>query len=246
MTTIRNGTPFIGTNCFPTPNRELPDFRQTERAQFGQAVRTLQQHFSEIDGFSLFGGGTIDMNELYAAAQGQKGGPEVQQAARFLLSHPELLAELDTSAHGGTPDGKISMGDIETKVSSLDREQQVQRLRYDPRLPEFQQTVSTIAQYLPLLDTAGGFFNFGPDGKISKEDLDAVITGTQYPPELRRAAFFLSMNPDLMGMLDTAAHGGNADGVISAEDIGALSSQLQNVRSALPPPFFPPYRPVYY
>src|SRR5262249_53528789 len=144
-------------------------------------------------GTSFFGHGTIDMNELYAAAQGRRGGLAVQQAASWLLQRPQYVAELETPG-SATPDGKISPKDLSLELTSLDREQQLERLRFDPRLPELEQSVATLRGCLPLLDHAGGSLFDGPDGRFSKKDLDAVITGTQFPPELRRAAFFMSMN----------------------------------------------------
>src|SRR2546430_2033632 len=90
------------------PVDQAVDPRQSERAQFSQACTVLQQHFGQTAGFSIFGSGTIDMNELYAAAHG-KGGPEVQGAASFLLSHPQLLEHLETTGGRSNPDGKISL-----------------------------------------------------------------------------------------------------------------------------------------
>lgn len=262
MTIIRSSNTPVATSCFPTPNQtttptvgpELQpspqirpgdgfDFRAYERQQFAAACRTLLTHFQEVGGASFFKNGTIDQNELYMAAQG-KNGPEVQQAAQFLLQHPEYVRELETRG-AANPDGKISAKDLSLELNVLNREQTLSRLRFDPRLPDFQRSLSTIAQYMPLLDQAGaGPFGglFGPDGKISKKDLDAVITGTQYPPELRQAAFFLSMNPDLQALLDTSAQGGRPDGIISNADIQSMLGTVNGLQQQMPTP--PIYRTV--
>jgi hypothetical protein len=62
------------------------------------------------------------------------------------------------------------------------------------------------------------------------------------PPELRKAAFFLSMNPDLMGLIDNAAKGGKTDGVMSVEDLRAFAQQVSQVARQMPEQFATPYR----
>src|SRR3954471_9373749 len=68
-----------------------------ENAQF------LQQSTFLLQNMSTFGDG-IDQNDLYLAAQGAKG-PEVQQAAQWMLAHPQYIAQLDTAKDGKNPDG---------------------------------------------------------------------------------------------------------------------------------------------
>lgn len=217
----------------PTAQPAGPSAWAMERQQFSQVAATLLQHFGEAGGGSFFGSGTIDMNDLYAAANGQKGGPEVQQAAAWLLQRPQLVRELETRG-SANPDGKISAKDLQLELGSLSREQQVESLRYDPRLGAFQQSLSTVQSAFSTFDSAKRkLFGNSPDGKISRDDLNEVLTGN-YPQQLREAAFFLTSNPDLMSMLDTGAKGGKADGTISINDVQSLLGQVSNVRATMP------------
>jgi hypothetical protein len=235
MTAIRSAIP----PRIPSPSTgtvtQQPTFAPQQATQdefeLAQATQTLLANFKQASG-SFFGGGTIDMNDLYAAANGQRG-PQVQQAAQFLLQHPAMVQALDARKNGQL-DGKISQNDLKLAMNDAVRQVQVDQLRYDPRLSTFAQSVATLANYAPMADTAAHSIFSGADGKISQNDLNHVITGNQYPPELRQAAFFLTMNPDLMQMIDTANKGGQPDGIISRNDLQVMLGQLQNVQSTLP------------
>ena len=228
------GLPPGPTSPYP---QQLPgmDAQMMERQQFGQACAVLATHFQQAGG-GFFSGGTIDMNELYAAAQGRKG-PEVQQAAAFLVSHPQYVQELETRGKA-SPDGKISLKDLSLEIGQLGRESQLNQLRYDGRLPAFQQSLATLTAYMPAVDKAGSFFSLR-DGKFSMKDLNAVAGGN-YPPDVRQAALFLATNPDLFRLADTGAYGGTMhsgarpDGVVSMNDLQVLQGQLANMRSGMP------------
>lgn len=237
MTTIRGTNP-VATHYFPTNNLPQQPAGPSEREQFRTAVNTLKANFGDLKGG--FFDDTIDMNELYRAAQ--SGNPQVREAARFLLAHPEMLGELDVARHGGGTDGKISMSDIDTQLGRLDREQALRSLVTDPRASEFASSLQTLNQYWGALDTAGGFLNFGKDGKVSQDDLNAIAGNPRAPAELRRAALFMSLNQDLWGLVDVAAEGGNKDGVVSVKDLEAFNTQLQNVVNDMQPRFQTPYR----
>src|SRR5690606_7005516 len=57
-----------------------------------------------------------------------------------------------------------------------------------------------------------------PDGRVSREDLQAVADhGTD--PELVRAAEYLLSHPELRDALDVAGEGGDHDGLISRKDL---------------------------
>ena len=241
MTTIRGSNP-VATSCFPTPSATpLPQMQpvNTDRAQFRDAVATLKANFGDLRGGFLGMSDTIDMNELYQATQSRN--PQVAQAARFLLAHPEMLNQLDTARHGGSTDGKISLSDIDSQLGSLDREQQVRHLMTDPRMGQFAQSLQTIAAHGDRVDTAG-FFNIFRDGKISMEDLNRTAGDASAPMELRQAALFMAANPDLWSIVDTAAEGGRRDGIVSAKDINAFWGQLSNVIAERQPSFTTPHR----
>ncbi len=250
MTTIRGTT----TSCFPTNNSYPADERMRpmpatdERAQFQSAVRTIKENFDSLDGFSVFGiGADFDVNKLYAAAQ-DSSNPKLQEAAKFLLAHPDMLAELDTADHGGKTDGTISLGDVDSQLSKLDREQAVRQLAVDPRAPEFLQSMDVlIANWDQLDDANNSWLNpfDGKDGVVSKEDLDKISGDPNASPELRRAALFLSTNPDLLHMLDVAKEGGSGDNKISTDDLSAWRDQCQHVLDSMPPSFQVPFQPTY-
>jgi len=219
-----------------------------ERAQFQQSVQTIKENFDKLDGFSVFGiGADFDVNTLYKASQ-DSSNPKLQAAAKFLMEHPDMLAELDTGKHGGKADGTISLGDVDTKLSALDREMAVRKLPSDPRLGELVQSMDTLIANWDFLDDANNnWLNpfDGKDGVVSKEDLDKVAGDPNASPELRRAALFLSTNPDLLHMLDIAKEGGDGDRKISTDDLVAWRDQCQHVLDSMPPPFSVPYNGGY-
>src|SRR5688572_18996820 len=58
-----------------------------DQQTFGQVTQVLSQNLSTF-------GDEIDMNALYAASTGEHG-PELQQAAQWLMAHPQWLTQLD-------------------------------------------------------------------------------------------------------------------------------------------------------
>ncbi|MBL8951804.1 MAG: hypothetical protein JNK82_13565 [Myxococcaceae bacterium] len=205
-----------------------------ERQQFHEAVQTVKANFDKLDGFSMFGiGADFDVNTLYKAAS-DPSNPQLQKAAKFLLANSEMLNELDTAKHGGGADGTISLGDVDAKLSSLDREMQIRELATDPRLKDLTTHLGTINQYWDVLDTANSPFKFFRDGKVSLDDLNKLAIDANAPPELRDAAYFFSRHPDLRGMLDVAKEGGSTDNLISREDLTTFQTQFQNMLDSMP------------
>lgn len=90
-------------------------------------------------------------------------------------------------------------------------------------MPELNPNITAFQRHFDVFDTAahGG----STDGKVSREDIEAVANGDQYTAEQRAAAQYLLDHPDQYALLDTGKEGGGlyaADGDISREDIDAV------------------------
>lgn len=90
-------------------------------------------------------------------------------------------------------------------------------------MPELNPNVTAFQQHFDAFDTAakGG----SADGKVSREDIEAVANGSQYTAEQRAAARYLLDNPEAYAVLDTGRDGGGlyaADGIISRDDVEAV------------------------
>lgn len=90
-------------------------------------------------------------------------------------------------------------------------------------MPELNTNVVNFQRHFDTFDTAahGG----STDGKVSREDIEAVANGSQYSAEQRAAAQYLLDHSDEYARLDTGKDGGGlyaADGDISREDIDAV------------------------
>lgn len=90
-------------------------------------------------------------------------------------------------------------------------------------MPTIDSNVRAFEQHFNVFDTAakGG----GADGKVSRNDIEAVANGSQYTAEQRAAAQYLLDNPDVYAVLDTGRDGGGlyaADGVISRQDMDVV------------------------
>lgn len=90
-------------------------------------------------------------------------------------------------------------------------------------MPELDTNVVNFQRHFDTFDTAahGG----GTDGKVSREDIEAVANGSQYSAEQRAAAQYLLDHPDVYARLDTGKDGGGlyeADGDITRGDLDAV------------------------
>lgn len=200
-----------------------------ENAQLKKACDTLMGKFTKLGSIGLYGNATIDADGLRKAANGENG-PEMKEAAQFLLSHPEAYKRLETMGKA-SPDGKISVKDVQLMLRDLGREEAVGKLKADPRLSEFESSLNVVKKNLSTLDSP---FPFGMDGKFDAKDLDRVIADSRRSEELRKAARFLKDNPDLFAVLDTGANGGKDDGKVASVDVEAVISHIGRLRSSMP------------
>lgn len=90
-------------------------------------------------------------------------------------------------------------------------------------MPTIDSNVRAFEQHFNVFDTAAKGGN--ADGKVSRQDVEAVANGSQYTAEQRAAAQYLLDNPDIYALLDTGRDGGgwhSADGTISDKDVAAV------------------------
>ena len=99
-----------------------------------------------------------------------------------------------------------------------------------------QAAVQTVLGNFSLFDTAytGQGSNPSPDGLFAMSDVQALLQNNQnLPSNVQAAAQYLENNPALFQSLDTAAQGGNADGLASQQDLQSwLSTNQQQSTTA--------------
>lgn len=90
-------------------------------------------------------------------------------------------------------------------------------------MPDIDPRIETFRIHFDVFDTAA--YGGGRDGRVGREDIEAVANGSQYSAEQRAAAQYLLDNPQEYVRLDTANQGGGlytADGDIAREDVDAF------------------------
>ena len=87
--------------------------------QYQEALRTIAANFALLDTLSGKKDSKIDQRTLQAAAQNPNLSPELRDAARFLLEHPEYRRMLDTAGKGGAVDGTISQLDVQRALKKV-------------------------------------------------------------------------------------------------------------------------------
>lgn len=109
-----------------------------------------------------------------------------------------------------------------------------------PRKEEAVQHLKTLIEYYGMTENAGAFLGM-KDGLFTKNDLEAIKNGSNFPPELKQAAEFFLKNTDLLdratpmpgapGFLGLPTNGfGNLDSLKSL-----LGSLQQEIDAAKPP-----------
>ena len=90
-------------------------------------------------------------------------------------------------------------------------------------MPDLNPNLDAMRRHFDVFDNAA---NGGTrDGKVSREDIQAVADGNRYSSEQRAAARYLLGNREDFALLDTGHHGGKlyaADGTISRGDVDAV------------------------
>lgn len=87
--------------------------------EYREALRTIAANFSLLDTLNGSKNSKFDRRTLQAAAQNPNFSPELRNAARFLLKHPEYLNALDTAGKGGSVDGTISQLDVQRSLKKV-------------------------------------------------------------------------------------------------------------------------------
>lgn len=87
---------------------------------YRDALKTLAANFSVFDTLQgKKGDGKFNLQTLQEAATHPSLSPELRDAARFFLQHPEYRHVLDTANKGGNPDGTFSQQDVQKALKKV-------------------------------------------------------------------------------------------------------------------------------
>jgi hypothetical protein len=181
------------------------------RALAGESNLAYQLHqqltnttASVRDNFDIYSGGddTITRSDLERVRD--SNDPRVTRAmknhARYLLDHPAAMNALDTGAHKGEVDGKISRRDLDGAALELEGTDWVsgETIGVEGAIDSEEEALATLERYRFLTDTAGG--KGGRNGHYSNDDVEALLGDDSLPPDLREAAQYIADNDvDLRG-----------------------------------------------
>lgn len=177
-----------------------------------------------------------ELNRPVAAAKlAAEGGPGAEQAKAFIESNPTLKTAIDTAAHGGKPDGKLSQHDFEAFASKMDKaasaaSKDVEKYQKDNPDADAQslalvRSAATLRANEPLAKAGALNKNGKVDKYITGDALKGLQTGNPgLSPLLQQTAKTFSQ-PGLLNMLDQGGFEGeslsqhNPDGLISTHNI---------------------------
>ena len=159
------------------------------------------------------------LNRPMAAAQMLKSGNASQKAAAqaYFDANPSIKAALDTAAHGGKPDGKISDHDIDSFVSKMSK----QLDRADNTVKTYQKSnPGADAQSMQLVRQSALLQANMPILQGASPDKDGKIGGDVTQPGLQAVA---QNNPGLSSALTGAASTFSQPGMFQALDQGGMT-----------------------
>jgi hypothetical protein len=87
--------------------------------KYREALRTLAANYGVLDTLCGSKNEKIDQRTLQLAANHPNLSPELRDAARFLLEHPEYRNMVDTAGKGGSADGTISQMDVQKALKKV-------------------------------------------------------------------------------------------------------------------------------
>jgi hypothetical protein len=179
-------------------SRALGEFASAVAIAFENADRPLLDLLADYPGLAGF----------IVAGMGD-GRVSGESSLAILLAY---FAEFDTAAHGGDADGIVSLEDLEAVTGRTGLPEHVRAAaRYlldNPTLFGLAETMHD------SWDPNGADILGGGDGRISEEDIRAFL-------ELNAHLRTLEQDFDTF---DTAAHGGDADGIVSRNDLEAIAA----------------------
>lgn len=154
-------------------------------------LAVLLAHLDEISD----GDGKVDLDELYAAAEGDDLPPEARAAAQYLLDNPTLLSLVDSGGYGH------DQSDIPTGVVDVGIELTADDIRGHLEANENLRT---------LYDGGAEHLDHDGDGHVSYEELMvAANVGDEWdiPPELQDVARYLTETPRALAAISDAGGG---------------------------------------
>ncbi|MFL5349306.1 MAG: hypothetical protein ACJ8AT_31280 [Hyalangium sp.] len=90
--------------------------------QYRDVLNTLAANFGLLDTLDGKKNEKIDQRTLVAAANHPSLSPELRNAARFMLEHPEYRNMVDTAGKGGSVDGTISQLDVQQALKKVNED----------------------------------------------------------------------------------------------------------------------------
>jgi hypothetical protein len=103
-----------GTNGAGSTSDSTPNGRSLS-AKYGASNLTNKQWVAGQLFRGFPGGFKTNGSDLKNAAQ-DSSDPALQDAAQYVMNHPDMALELDTAAHGGDPDNYISANDEKAEM----------------------------------------------------------------------------------------------------------------------------------
>lgn len=206
--TASDGGGSSGTTISPTSTTRR-DARARAVAGETNLAHQLHQRLTNVtasvrDNFEIYSGGDDTISKRDLERVRDSNDPRVTSAmkdhARYLLEHPAALNALDTGAHKGDVDGKISREDANGAALELEGTDWVngETIGVEGAIDSEDEAVATLERYRFLTDTAGG--KGGRNGHYSNDDVEAIAADTSLPPDLREAAQYIIDNDvDLPG-----------------------------------------------
>jgi len=123
------------------------------------------------------------------------------------------FSTFDTAAHGGKPDGKVSLNDLRAIAA-------------DPNAStEDRDTANYLLTHKDVLDSLDTAAKGGkPDGTISDKDASVFAQRLGGVNGMDETKALKVLNDDFSTTFDTAAHGGKPDGKVSRNDLVAVAN----------------------
>ncbi|ADO74250.1 hypothetical protein [Stigmatella aurantiaca] len=122
----QNGSSLGAGYASPRPSAPFPSSTgplDPLAVSYRDALSTLAANFSVFDTLhTQKNDGRFNLRTLQAAAADQRLSPELRNAARFFLQHPEYRHVVDTANKGGRPDDTLSHQDIQKALKKVNED----------------------------------------------------------------------------------------------------------------------------
>ncbi|MCQ8239627.1 type III effector HrpK domain-containing protein [Rhizosaccharibacter radicis] len=199
MDSVRTNTPF---NSFTTPDGSFPPGMAGEETGFSSALTGFPT--------ASFGSVALDQGSGSGAPPGTDGSGTLSVGGG--MDATMTVGAPGGSAPGGTGDATGSAGDPP-----------------DPAIDDssFQSSPDDLKKLAPLVAGLPPAQQEAAEKAMNRPIVAAKMLKDGSPAEKKEAQAYFDKNPALKKALDTAAHGGKADGDISSHDLSAFIGNME-------------------